>query len=91
MRLAIDVMLDYWIEDAADVLLQIEVAAMPDQRLEVQDLKVWTDAPLVAVVGEDGIGQRCVLPSCGVKRTTVLGLTPDSLYQMAPSLVLVMP
>lgn len=65
MRLAIDVMLDYWIEDAADVLLQIEVAAMPDQRLEVQDLKVWTDAPLVAVVGEDGIGQRCLTRGTG--------------------------
>lgn len=65
MRLAIDVMLDYWIEDAADVLLQIEVAALPDQKLELQDLKVWTDTPLVAVIGEDGIGQRCLARGTG--------------------------
>lgn len=65
MRLAIDVMLDYWIEDAADVLLQIEVAALPDQKLEVQDLKVWSDTPLVAVIGEDGIGQRCLARGTG--------------------------
>lgn len=65
MRLAIDVTLDYWIEDAADVLLQIEVAALPDQRLETQDLKVWTDTPLVAVVGEDGVGQRCLAHGTG--------------------------
>lgn len=65
MRLSVEAVLDYWIEDAADVLLQIEVAAMPDQTLEAQDLKVWTDTPLVAVVGQDGIGQRCLARGTG--------------------------
>ncbi|MFA6112814.1 MAG: transglutaminase family protein [Sphingomonas sp.] len=58
MRLAIDVMLDYWIEDAADVLLLVEAAAMADQRLEQQDMRVYCSEPLRAVAGEEGIGQR---------------------------------
>jgi len=58
MRLAIDVMLDYRIEDAADVLLLVEAAAMPDQRLDRQDLRVYCPEPLRAVPGEEGIGQR---------------------------------
>ena len=58
MRLAIDVMLDYWIEGTADVLLLVEAAAMADQRLERQDLRVYCPEPLRAVAGEEGIGQR---------------------------------
>lgn len=58
MRLAIDVMLDYWIDGTADVLLLVEAAAMADQRLEEQDLRVYCSEPLRAVVGEEGIGQR---------------------------------
>lgn len=59
MRLSIDVSLDYWLEEPADVLLQIEAASMADQKLEAQDLKVWTDTPITAVAGEEAIGQRC--------------------------------
>ncbi len=59
MRLGIDVTLDYTIDEAADVLLLIEAAKLPDQRLELQDLRVYSDFPLRAVPGEDGIGQRC--------------------------------
>jgi hypothetical protein len=59
MRLSIDVTLDYVLTDPADILLQIEVAAMPDQRLEQQSLTIWSDHPVAAVRGEDGIGQRC--------------------------------
>ncbi|CUS45889.1 MAG: transglutaminase family protein [Pseudomonadota bacterium] len=58
MRLAIDVMLDYWIEGSADVLLLVEAAAMADQRLEQQDLSIYCNEPLRAVRGEEGIGQR---------------------------------
>lgn len=65
MRLSIDVELDYWIEDEADVLLQVEVAAMPDQKLARQELSVWTNSPLAAVKGEDGIGQRCLTRGTG--------------------------
>jgi transglutaminase-like putative cysteine protease len=59
MRIAIDVTLDYTIDGAADVLLLVEAAKSADQRLEMQDLRVYCDAPLRAVPGEDGIGQRC--------------------------------
>jgi len=59
VRLSIDVVLDYHLPAAADILLQVEVAAMPDQRLAHQALTIWSDSPIAAVVGEDGIGQRC--------------------------------
>jgi transglutaminase-like putative cysteine protease len=58
MRIAIDVTLDYSIEEEADVLLLIEAAAMADQRLEQQDLRVTSAEPLRALAGKDGIGQR---------------------------------
>jgi len=59
MRLSIEVRLDYGILGDADVLLQIEAAAMADQRIEHQSLTLWSDSPIRAVPGEDGIGQRC--------------------------------
>jgi transglutaminase-like putative cysteine protease len=59
MRLAIDVTLDYTIDGAADVLLLVEAAKSADQRLETQDLRIYSNDPLRAVPGEDGIGQRC--------------------------------
>jgi transglutaminase-like putative cysteine protease len=59
MRIAIEAMLDYTIDGAADVLLLIEAAEQPDQHLEMQDLRVYSPEPLRAVRGEDGIGQRC--------------------------------
>lgn len=65
MRLRIDVELDYTVDDAADVLLQIEAAAMADQRLEAQDLRVYSNDPIVAVPGQDGIGQRCWIRGAG--------------------------
>ena len=59
MRLPIEADLDYALEDAADVLLQIEAAALPDQRIVSEALSIWSDVPVRAVAGEDGIGQRC--------------------------------
>lgn len=59
MRLSIEVTLDYGLREAADILLQIEVAAMADQRLEHQALTIWSDHGVTAVTGEEGIGQRC--------------------------------
>ena len=32
---------------------------MPDQRIEAEALTIWSDTPVAAVRGEDGIGQRC--------------------------------
>lgn len=59
MRIAIDVHLDYAFARPADVLLQIEAAAMSDQRIEVESLIVLSDNPITAIPGEEGIGQRC--------------------------------
>ena len=59
MRLSIEVELDYVLERPADVLLQVEVAAVPDQRILAEALTIWSDTPIRAVPGEDGVGQRC--------------------------------
>ena len=100
MRLSIDVTLDYWIDGEADVLLLIEAAKAADQRLEVQDLRVYCAEPLRAVPGEDGIGQRCWARGSGSFRAeyratvelvrepidfTALGDTP--LRQMPPETI----
>ncbi|MES2754261.1 MAG: transglutaminase family protein [Pseudomonadota bacterium] len=58
MRLKIEAELDYSIIGTAAVLLQVEAAALSDQRLLTQDLRVTSAHPLTAVAGEDGIGQR---------------------------------
>jgi transglutaminase-like putative cysteine protease len=59
VRLAIEADLDYALPQPADVLLQVEVAAVPDQRIEAEALTVWSDHPLAAVPADEGIGQRC--------------------------------
>lgn len=59
MRFSIDVHLDYAFLEPADVLLQVEAAALPDQRIEVESLLIRSDHPIRAVMGEEGIGQRC--------------------------------
>lgn len=59
MRLTIDVLLDYSLPELADVLLQVEVAAMADQRIIDAQLTVTSPEPLRATPGEEVIGQRC--------------------------------
>ena len=59
MRLQIDVELDYLVPESSDILLQVEAAVLPGQRIEREKLTVWSDTPIRAVSGEDGIGQRC--------------------------------
>lgn len=58
MRLRIDASLDYTFADKADVLLALEVAQMPDQRLIEDKLTVGTATPLAPVSGQQGIGRR---------------------------------
>ena len=59
MQLEIAVDLQYRFHEPADVLLQIEAAAMPDQRIDAERLTIWSDHPIRAVTGEGGVGQRC--------------------------------
>lgn len=68
MRLLIEADLHYALPRPADVLLQVEAAAMPDQRIEAERLTVWADAPLRAVPGEEGVGQRCWVAATGTLR-----------------------
>ena len=55
--LRIDALLDYAFVEPADVLLQIEAAALPDQRLLHHSLGVGSPQPIRALPGPDGIGQ----------------------------------
>lgn len=58
MILSIDVVLDYALPRPRDVLLQIEAAAMADQRILDSHFTVTSPDPLRAVDGEEAIGQR---------------------------------
>ena len=65
MRLKIDVELDYHFPEAADVLLALEVAQLPDQILIEDLLTVNGSGPLQPIAGEDGIGRRTWLAAEG--------------------------
>lgn len=71
MRLQIDVTLDYYFAEPADVLLAVEVAQLPDQVL-IEDLLTVDGAtgPLTPVAGEDGIGRRTWLNASGPLRAS---------------------
>ncbi|SMF61441.1 transglutaminase-like domain-containing protein [Allosphingosinicella indica] len=58
MRLKVDASLNYHFPAPADVLLAIEVAQMPDERLVEDKLRVRTKTPLTPVPGQHGIGRR---------------------------------
>jgi transglutaminase-like putative cysteine protease len=71
MRLQVDVELEYYFAEPADVLLAVEVAQLPDQIL-IGDLLTIDGAtgPLTPVAGEDGIGRRTWLNASGLLRAT---------------------
>ncbi len=63
MKLQIDVQLDYWFEQPCDVLMQVEVAAVPGQTIE--ESAITTDAALTRVAAQDGVGTRAWLEAEG--------------------------
>ena len=65
MRLRIDVLLDYHFAEPAEVLLALEVAQLPDQRLIEDLLTVNGSGPLTPVAGEEGVGRRTWLTAAG--------------------------
>jgi transglutaminase-like putative cysteine protease len=65
MRLQIDVELDYHFPEPADVLLAVEAAPLPDQRLIEDLLTVAGAGPLRPIAGDDGIGRRTWLRAEG--------------------------
>jgi transglutaminase-like putative cysteine protease len=58
MRIEIDVVLDYDLPEPHDVLLQVEVASMTDQRIVGDKLTVSSPEKLRPVEGLEAIGQR---------------------------------
>ena len=82
MRLAIDVLLDYALPQIADVLLQIEAAAMTDQRIVSERLTVTSPEPLRAVPGEESVGQRTW--AAGVAHFTARYAAVVDVYRPAP-------
>jgi transglutaminase-like putative cysteine protease len=88
VRLNIEVELDYHFPEAADVLLAIEVAQLPDQRLIEDLLTVDGSGPLRPIAGEDGIGRRTWLRChgrcrVGYRATVEVERTPFALERMA--------
>lgn len=65
MRLQIEALLDYHVPAPADVLLTVEVAPLPDQRLIEDLLTVDGAGPLAPVAGEEGIGRRTWFSAAG--------------------------
>ncbi|MGZ8311037.1 MAG: transglutaminase-like domain-containing protein [Allosphingosinicella sp.] len=65
MRLTIDAELDYYFASATDVLMSVEVAQLPDQRLIEDLLTIDGAGPLRAIAGGDGIGRRTWMEAQG--------------------------
>ena len=58
MRIAIEAILDYDFACPTDVLLAVEAAAVPDQRVLTQSHIINNAGPLTNKVGGSGIGRR---------------------------------
>ncbi len=58
MTLQIHVQLDYWFEHPCDVLLQLEVAAIPEQIIERAHITVTQGEHFARVPAQDNIGER---------------------------------
>lgn len=58
MRVAIEAILDYQFAEPTDVLLAVEAAALPDQRVVEQSHIIDNAGPLTNKVGGSGIGRR---------------------------------
>ncbi|TVV72630.1 transglutaminase-like domain-containing protein [Sphingomonas solaris] len=74
MRLSIEAVLDYHMEEPVDVLLTIEAAPLPDQIIIEDSLTVEGSGPLRTVAGEDDIGRRTWMHAEGSWRATYRGV-----------------
>jgi transglutaminase-like putative cysteine protease len=70
MRLSIHVDLDYYFAQPTDVLLTVEAAQLPDQRLIEDLLTVGGAGPLRPIAGGDGVGRRTWMTAEGPLRAT---------------------
>lgn len=76
MLLAIDARLRYALHAPADLLLAVEVAQAPDQRLVEDRLVLSGTGPLVPVAGEDGVGRRTWTRGMGIVGAYGMGVHP---------------
>jgi transglutaminase-like putative cysteine protease len=58
VKLEVHARLDYWFAQACDVLLQLEIAALPEQRIGAAELSVNDGAPFHRVAAQDDVGTR---------------------------------
>ncbi|RYD89413.1 MAG: transglutaminase family protein, partial [Sphingomonadales bacterium] len=58
MKLSIRAQLDYHFAEATDVLLQIEAAVIPEQRIESANINVSPCEHFARVAAHDQIGER---------------------------------
>lgn len=61
MLLDIDVQLHYSLEETTDILMQIEVSDLPDQRIVRANLELGSYEHFARVAAEEGIGDRILL------------------------------
>jgi len=100
MRLEIEILLDYYFPVAADVLLAVEVAQLPDQILIQDRLTIDGSGPLTPIAGEEGIGQRTWMTGEGRWRAAyratvdlnrpavdIAGLSPTPKRELPPLVV----
>ncbi len=65
MKLFVQAALDYDFAEPTDVLLQVEAAALPEQRVENPVFELSSTAQLSRVTGHDEIGERVWLQASG--------------------------
>ncbi|MFD0985741.1 transglutaminase-like domain-containing protein [Methyloligella solikamskensis] len=58
MKLSIHSILDYQFDEATDVLLQLEAAAIPEQSIEAAHIDISDSAYFARVAAQDDIGER---------------------------------
>ena len=77
MRVRIEADLDYDFTEPTDVLLAVEAAAMPDQRIIDQSLVIDNAGPLTNLRGGSGVGRRTWTRSGAGRMLTTLRATID--------------
>lgn len=77
MRLAIEAILNYDFSEPTDVLLAVEAAALPDQRLIDQSMIIDNAGPLTNLTGGSGIGRRTWTRSATGRMLTTYRATID--------------
>ncbi|QXT40102.1 transglutaminase-like domain-containing protein [Gymnodinialimonas ceratoperidinii] len=68
MELDVNVQLEYQLSGPTDLLLQIEVADLADQRLQSSNIEISDTEHLARVAADDGLGERIWIRTDGIFR-----------------------